>query len=99
MTWVTGRAAGLPLGSPWPKASGRRWVKPQGPRPQYGSAHQRERAKWAKVKDKVCGICHRPILQGQPWHLDHVVPVKLGGADGPRQPAHRFCNLSKGSRL
>jgi hypothetical protein len=66
-----------------------------GPNP-YGFAHQRERAAWAKVPDKVCGICRYPILDGQRWHLDHVLPVSLGGLVGPKQPAHESCNISKG---
>lgn len=53
-----------------------------------------------------CHICKFPImLGGNPslGHLtcDHVIPKALGGKDAPwnYKPAHKKCNLFKGSTL
>ncbi|MGH7252653.1 MAG: HNH endonuclease [Nitrospiraceae bacterium] len=48
----------------------------------------------------ICGVCRRPILSGQLWDADHIIPVTLGGSWGIEnmQPAHRHCNISKGGR-
>lgn len=67
----------------------------------YGGEHQAERKGWApKVKAGVvqCGVCARLILPNQPWHLDHIIPISLGGRDGPKHPAHRACNIAKGGK-
>ena len=44
-----------------------------------------------------CGICLFP-LRGM-LHIDHILPVKLGGTNNPKnlQLSHRDCNLSKGA--
>lgn len=35
------------------------------------------------------------------WGAYHVLPISLGGRDNLEnlQPAHAFCNLSKGNRV
>lgn len=47
----------------------------------------------------VCGICNEEI-EGE-FHVDHIVPLSLGGSHTKEncQPAHPFCNLSKGNRV
>jgi 5-methylcytosine-specific restriction endonuclease McrA len=49
----------------------------------------------------VCHLCGGAIPSLDDLHMDHVIPLILGGphaADNIR-PAHAFCNLSKGGRL
>jgi hypothetical protein len=68
-------------------------------RAAWGWRHQQDRARWKSIVDGggvVCGVCHRYILPGTPWHLDHVVPQSLGGREGLKHPAHAACNISKG---
>jgi 5-methylcytosine-specific restriction endonuclease McrA len=46
-----------------------------------------------------CGICHE-FVEYDGMHVDHVVPLSRGGTHGyvNVQPAHSFCNLSKGAK-
>lgn len=46
-----------------------------------------------------CGICGEFIAED--FHVDHVVPIARGGQHGyvNVQPAHPFCNQSKGAKL
>lgn len=53
-----------------------------------------------------CGICtHEITLEPNPilgrLSCDHIIPVKFGGPNLPRnfQPTHQRCNLFKGHRL
>ncbi len=48
----------------------------------------------------LCGICWN-MVDPENWHLDHIVPIVKGGAHlfSNVQPAHPFCNISKGARL
>ena len=78
--------------------TGRRTRRPRR-RDQYGYSHQRERKAWAprvQAGGVACSVCGYGIVPGTPWHLDHVIPVSLGGAQGPKHPAHARCNISKG---
>lgn len=45
-----------------------------------------------------CGICYEPVPYRQ-MHLDHIVPVSLGGGDEPSnlRPAHAKCNIGRGN--
>lgn len=53
----------------------------------------------------VCALCNEPMCPDEnSLHdlyptLDHIVPRARGGSDDPSnlQPAHRICNLRKGS--
>jgi 5-methylcytosine-specific restriction endonuclease McrA len=47
----------------------------------------------------MCGICKQFV--GEDFHVDHVVPLSLGGAHGyiNVQPAHPICNLRKNNRV
>jgi 5-methylcytosine-specific restriction endonuclease McrA len=52
-----------------------------------------------------CAYCRKPGSNmfgpdGNPWHMDHVVPISSGGADDPSNivKACKTCNLEKGSK-
>lgn len=49
----------------------------------------------------ICGICKSPVSKSKPWHVDHIVPLSLGGkhAYNNVQLAHPSCNLSKDARM
>lgn len=68
---------------------------------RWTSAHQRARkqAHDAFVSGTPCRYCRRPMLSSQRLHLDHIVPVALGGANGPTVLVHARCNLSAGATL
>lgn len=46
----------------------------------------------------ICHLCGKPV-EGR-WHMDHVVPLALGGAHSYENVAvsHPYCNMSKGIR-
>lgn len=48
----------------------------------------------------ICGICGSPADHDK-WHLDHVLPLALGGSHEPAnvQVTHPTCNLRKGARI
>ena len=59
---------------------------------------------WALTGGR-CGICELQITPSQiatqgAWHIDHIVPISLGGDDSLEnvQPAHAWCNIRKGGR-
>jgi 5-methylcytosine-specific restriction endonuclease McrA len=54
---------------------------------------------WSTL-DRCCGYCGQSI-DGEVWHVDHVIPLSLGGSNGPENItlACEQCNLSKGSKL
>lgn len=79
-----------------------RHPKPRSPSSEATSkrSHKQRRAGIEAAhtdKPMTCAICRDPILPGQPWDLDHTVPVAAGGEHGPVAPAHRSCNRSKGA--
>jgi 5-methylcytosine-specific restriction endonuclease McrA len=50
----------------------------------------------------MCGICKEFIdLSQTGFHVDHIRPLARGGVHGyiNVQPAHPFCNLSKGAKM
>ena len=62
----------------------------------YGSEHDAERKRWAKVIARMpvpCARCHEPIMAGMDWALDHTDDRTdyLG-------PSHAFCNNSAGGK-
>jgi 5-methylcytosine-specific restriction protein A len=64
---------------------------------------RRRLTKLARVRifDAACGICHiceQPIRK-QPWDIDHIKPLWLGGADDESnmRPAHIRCHQDKTS--
>lgn len=54
------------------------------------------RSRLARTEHPYCAQCGARTSK---LHLDHVVPVALGGADGPVQVLCQTCNLRKGARL
>jgi len=58
----------------------------------YGREHRRRRAAWKRRVDAgevLCARCHKPIIPGTKWHLDH----------GPDRntylgPSHASCNVA-----
>ena len=58
-------------------------------------------ARRARIFDShggVCGFCHEAIEPGQPFEVDHAVPLWFGGADddGPNAyPIHTECHRLK----
>lgn len=58
------------------------------------------RAKSVRVFDANSGCCHICGLRiqfGQPWDVEHVKPLWLGGADDETnmKPAHKDCHAGK----
>jgi 5-methylcytosine-specific restriction endonuclease McrA len=93
---------------PYPRVGGRSRCrkcgpsspKTTGPNP-YGYQWQRLREEAETTLPKVCGVCGRPIIEGQLAHLDHIRPISLGGRAttlGEVQWTHQGCNISKGGR-
>lgn len=61
---------------------------------------------WVRDHGEPCWLCGHPIDLGldsrhpHSFTVDHAIPLSLGGAPrdlGNLRPAHRFCNLSRGS--
>lgn len=62
----------------------------------YGSAHQRERKRWAQAVEMggvCCSRCGRPIEPATRWHLDHS-----DDRGGYRGPSHAYCNTVAANR-
>jgi len=60
----------------------------------YDAAHDRLRQHWSPrvaMGAVHCARCSRPILPGQPWHLDHD-DTRIGYIG----PSHAYCNLAAG---
>lgn len=47
-----------------------------------------------------CCRCGRPILPGQKWDVDHILPRALGGGEDATNygAAHAACNRAEGGR-
>lgn len=45
----------------------------------------------------ICHLCGRRIIAGEPWDVEHVRALALGGADDDANtaPAHRRCHAEK----
>lgn len=67
----------------------------------YGRKHatKREAAIEALVPGTPCPFCGYPMFKHQDLDLDHVTPVKYGGANGKTRLAHSHCNRSAGAKL
>jgi len=84
--------------------SGIRMKHPVGLPPYYdkhkGIPKKTKEAVYAKLHSNgnVCALCGRPILANDKVHIDHIIPVRQGGTDGPSnlQVVHNICNLTKG---
>jgi 5-methylcytosine-specific restriction endonuclease McrA len=44
-----------------------------------------------------CYLCGKPILEGQHWNLDHIIPRSKKGQTTPEnlRPVHYDCNTAK----
>ena len=64
----------------------------------YDYGHQQLRKVAINTMPHVCGLCHLPILPHQAIHLDHIIPLSMGGTRTREntQLAHEGCNISKG---
>ena len=67
----------------------------------YNYAHQkeRERAIATMVDGTPCPFCHLPMHKTQRLDYDHVVPIAMGGMDGPKRLSHSHCNQSSGASM
>lgn len=56
-----------------------------------------QRLKIFEAAKGVCHLCEQRIQVGQPWDVEHVRPLALGGADDESnmKPAHRACHATK----
>ncbi len=47
----------------------------------------------------LCHICSTRIFPSDPWEVEHIIPLALGGADEPKNmgPAHKVCHAFKTS--
>lgn len=59
-----------------------------------------DRAEILERDGDLCGLCGGPIDPAD-YHVDHIVPISLGGADEPNnvQLAHPSCNRRKRAPL
>ena len=65
----------------------------------YGSQHQKMRARLLPLAyGTPCPMCGLVMLWGQRLHLDHSIPLALGGKHGDRI-VHGWCNEAAGARL
>lgn len=55
------------------------------------------RVKLWKAHGGVCHLCGQKISGGIKWHVEHMVPIALGGADDESNmaPAHIACHTPK----
>lgn len=69
--------------------------------PRRGAHHRAVRAAVAQTLPAPCTVCRLPVNPTDRWHLDHIVPLRLGGTTSKANcgPAHERCNLAKGARL
>ena len=54
----------------------------------------------ARIFDDAHGLCHLcglKIQAGQPWDVEHIIPLAMGGEDGGDnlRPAHKTCHAPK----
>lgn len=54
---------------------------------------------WNRYK-QICYLCGKYVLY-KDMHVDHIVPVVLGGTNALSNlaPTHKACNLRKGKNL
>ena len=67
---------------------------------------QKLRARWSRViasGEVSCPFCGGPVEPGQPWDLDHAVPLEYAPElvldESNLRPAHRRCNRRAGQRI
>ena len=57
-----------------------------------------ERETLVTTQNNVCPLCGHALYFGDEIHIDHIVPLGIGGLDelSNMQAVHRICNLKKG---
>ena len=75
-------------------------AKPSSTARGYNYQHQQRRKRLlAHLADGTpCPLCLRPMWKTQRLHLDHTIPIALGGQVGDRL-VHGRCNESRGAKL
>lgn len=65
--------------------------------PRRSMSPRRRLRIWEAHKGR-CHICDQPIQTGEPWDVEHIRPLALGGEDTDANcaPAHRKCHRGKG---
>jgi hypothetical protein len=63
--------------------------------------NKKMRALFAPQMPMACGRCGHPIVEGQAWHVGHILDIALGGTDTPDnvRPEHKRCNERAGGQL
>lgn len=76
------------------------WARGRGLNLKRASLAPATRAAVIERDGYICGLCKREV-EPDDVHIDHVLPVSLGGGDELRnlQVAHSRCNLVKGARV
>jgi 5-methylcytosine-specific restriction endonuclease McrA len=66
-----------------------------------GRAVTTARQRWERLLPLPCSRCGRPVEADQPWQVDHLQALAVGGGlDGRNQwPAHSGCNARHGTRV
>lgn len=91
----TGKCPTLTAGGRCPRCTTEQRRAAEADRPSttdrgYGTDHQRERRRWARIVAKGgvrCARCPRLIDPNEPWHLDHN-----DDRTGYLGPSHADCN-------
>jgi 5-methylcytosine-specific restriction endonuclease McrA len=95
--WIKVAGAEIPSRA-WVEWNLRRGLRPDGER-QALPDELRDRV---VARDGMrCGICGGAVAHRREIHIDHIVPVALGGTNdlANLQVSHALCNMRKGARL
>lgn len=86
----------MPAGRPRKTAEGSRTT-----RRGYDGEHKKARARELRNlrEGEPCPFCGRGMFLDQDLDFDHIVPVALGGKEGPKRLSHAPCNRSAGGKL
>ena len=69
--------------------------------PRRLKASMFDREQMFQAQNGLCGICQVALFHINICHVDHIVPLSLGGADHPQNMhlVHASCNLAKGATM
>lgn len=56
-----------------------------------------QRAKIFEARGGICHICGEKIKIGEPWDIEHIIPLAISDDDSDKNkaPAHRSCHKAK----